>query len=485
MRGDTVKDIAVKRCPECGARFAETAGFCPFDGMSLAASSLDPNRDPLVGTLIDARYEVERLLGEGGMGSVYEVRHVKLDRRFALKALKRELASDESLAERFLREAKATAAIKHPGVVQITDFGKLGSGEPFFVMERLEGETLATRIRARGPMSPRAVVGIARQICSALEASHTAGVIHRDLKPENVFLVGKSEDVRIVDFGAAKIMGSSKMTRPGVVFGTPYYMSPEQASGGEVDARADIYSLGVLMYEMITGSVPFEADTYMGVLTKHMFAEPTKPSARVASGVQLGDLENVVMRALSKDPDVRYPTMRDLAEALATALERRASDTPPKEVGRAAPSLTTADRIERTVARQVGEERKRIVQRVTLAVMGVISVGLFVVALVLWLSPSPRAVHTESAMPPPPSSPAMPPTTPTPTALPTVTAAAPTETTATATVDVPPPPPPVPSPIVTSTVAAPPPTPKKPLPPPPPPTTRPKGPDAFDDPWLK
>ena len=407
--GDTIKDIAVKRCPECGARFAETAGFCPFDGASLAIGILDPTRDPLVGKCLEDRYEVERLIGEGGMGSVYQVRHTTLDRRFALKALKHELANEDALAERFLREARATAAIKHPGVVQITDFGKLKTGEPFFVMELLEGETLATRIRARGPMSPRNVVGIAKQICDALEATHAAGVIHRDLKPENVFLVGKTEDIRIVDFGAAKVMGSSKMTRPGVVFGTPYYMSPEQASGVEVDARADVYSLGVLMYEMITGSVPFEADTYMGVLTKHMFAEPTKPSAVVASGVMLGDLEAVIMRCLLKDPPSRYPSMRDLSAALETALERRASEGPPRE-RRPAPQLTTADRIERSVARRVGEERRRIVQRIAVIVAGVISVGLFVTAIVLWLQP-PRASKARPelqavvapAAPPPPA----------------------------------------------------------------------------------
>src|SRR5690606_38715027 len=188
----------------------------------------------------------------------------------------------------------------------------------YFVMELLGGETLKTRIRSGGPIPPRVAIRIAIQIAEGLEDSHAANVIHRDLKPDNVFLVGSrvgrapEDEIRIVDFGAAKIIGSSKLTRPGIVFGTPYYMSPEQASGQPIDRRADVYSLGVLLYEMLTGRVPFEADTYMGVLTKHMYQRPDRLTPPPGDG----ELETVVFRALEKNPSDRYPSMVALIRAL-------------------------------------------------------------------------------------------------------------------------------------------------------------------------
>ncbi|HSO40553.1 MAG TPA: serine/threonine-protein kinase, partial [Labilithrix sp.] len=324
---DTIVDI--KRCPECGTGFGLDATFCPFDGVALKTSTWSPNRDPRTRTVVDRRYEIVAPLGEGGMGTVYKVRHVTLDRLFAMKVLRRELAKDAGLAARFMQEARATAAIRHPSVVAINDFGTLDDGAPYFVMELLVGETLATYLRARGLLEPRVAASIARQIADALAAAHAASVVHRDLKPDNIFLVGAAvqrnpaDDLRIVDFGAAKIVGASQLTRPGVVFGTPYYMSPEQASGEAVDGRSDIYSLGVLLYEMLTGTVPFEADTYMGVLTKHMFETPTKPSVR-KMGVQLGALEEVVLRCLEKEPQARYGSMPELS----AALQRFLRDTP-------------------------------------------------------------------------------------------------------------------------------------------------------------
>ena len=396
---DTVKDlhVEVKRCPECGTGFGMEAAFCPFDGIALKASTWDPTRDPLTGTIIDQRYEVIAPLGEGGMGTVYKVRHVTLDRMFAMKVLRRDLAADRGLAARFLQEARATAAIRHPAVVAISDFGSLADGTPYFVMDLLVGETLATRMRARGLLSPREASIIARKLADALSAAHAANVVHRDLKPENVFLVrsatskgGIDEDVRIVDFGAAKIVGGSKLTRPGVVFGTPYYMSPEQAGGQPVDARADVYSLGVLLYEMITGAVPFEADTYMGVLTKHLFAAPPKPSERAPSGVQLGGLEAVVMRALAKDPSERHQSMTELAAAIERAMQGSPEEQAPKVEPKpnrtiALSSMSAADKIERSVTRQLVEEHRRSRRvRVIVAVFAVVTVvvgaiGIFVV----------------------------------------------------------------------------------------------------------
>ncbi len=320
-KGQTLDMRRVKSCTECGQRFGLEAAFCPFDGCLLTASEWDASTDPLAGKTIDARYRVEGVLGEGGMGKVYRVRHVALDRPFALKALRADLAREGDLAERFILEAKTTASVRHPNIVSITDFGKLPDETPYFVMELLTGQTLAAVIQAGGPVPAARAVRIIRQIAGALGAAHTAGIVHRDLKPENVFLIGgilgnAADDVRVVDFGAAKILGSSRLTKTGIVFGTPHYMSPEQASGAPVDHRADLYALGIIMYEMFTGRVPFEADTYMGVLTQHMFVNPVPPSQVNPAARELGALEEITLRCLEKKPEDRFATMEDLVKAI-------------------------------------------------------------------------------------------------------------------------------------------------------------------------
>jgi serine/threonine-protein kinase len=342
----------LKRCAVCKQRFSPDAGFCPFDGTPLEAATYDPLGDPLLGARIDGRYEVLSILGEGGMGRIYEVKHTALDRPFAMKILRPELAQDAELAARFILEAKATASVKHPNVVQITDFGRLPDGVPFFVMELLVGHTLGEVLKAGGPLPPARAVRILRKVAGALAAAHAAGVVHRDLKPDNVFLVGGSRDVtapddpdrvrslamlssaadvRVVDFGAAKIVGGNRLTRAGVVFGTPHYMSPEQASGQPVDHRADIYSLGVIMYEMFCGRVPFEAETYMGVLTQHMFARPVRPSEVSGAASELGALEKITMNCLAKRPEDRFASMDALIVAMDLAVHLEGeSDTGPR-----------------------------------------------------------------------------------------------------------------------------------------------------------
>ena len=308
-----------KQCPTCGQRFSRDARFCPFDGSKLEAATYDPMGDPLLGTTVDGRYEVIEVLGEGGTGRVYKVRHTTLDRMFAMKLLRRDLAQDDELTARFIQEARATASVQHPNVVEITDFGKLQDGIPFLVTELLVGRTLGELIKTGGPVPPARAANILRQIASALAAAHAVGIVHRDLKPDNVFLIdatgrgGGQEEVRIVDFGAAKVVGASRVTRDGIIFGTPHYMSPEQASGQPVDHRADIYSLGVIMYEMFTGKVPFEADTYMGVLTQHMFVKPVPPSQASVGAQTLGALEEVTLVCLAKKPEERYASMDKLA----------------------------------------------------------------------------------------------------------------------------------------------------------------------------
>jgi tRNA A-37 threonylcarbamoyl transferase component Bud32 len=339
----------IKRCPSCGQRFSREAAFCPFDGVKLEDSLFDPSGDALVGQVVDGRYEVIGVVGEGGMGRVYEVRHAALERTFAMKVLRRELAREEDLAERFIREAKATASVKHPNVVQITDFGRLPDGIPYFVMELLVGQTLAEIIKAHGPVPAARAVRILRKVAGAVGAAHEAGVVHRDLKPENVFLVdgGRSlaasgADVRVVDFGAAKIVGSSRMTRSGVVFGTPHYMSPEQASGQSVDHRSDVYALGVIMYEMFTGRVPFEADTYMGVLTQHMFVQPERPSHLNGAARDLGALEDITLVCLAKKPEDRFASMAALVDAIDGATRARPDAAPDSSTSVAPPPPASA-----------------------------------------------------------------------------------------------------------------------------------------------
>jgi serine/threonine-protein kinase len=316
-------------CPSCGQRFSGEAAFCPFDGAKLEKARYESPGDPLIGITVDGRYQVVELLGEGGMGQVYQARHIALDRLFALKVLRRDLARDGELAARFIQEARATASVRHPNVVEITDFGQLPEGAPYFVMELLVGQTLGEVIKSGGPIPARRAVRIISQVAAALGAAHAAGIVHRDLKPDNIFLVGgvsggkASDDVRVVDFGAAKIIGSSRVTRQGVVFGTPHYMSPEQASGQPVDHRADVYALGVIMYEMFTGRVPFEADTYMGVLTQHMFVQPMRPSQVSQAARELGALEDITMVCLAKKPEERYGSMSDLAAALEEVVHAR------------------------------------------------------------------------------------------------------------------------------------------------------------------
>ncbi len=304
-------------CPSCGQHFSGDARFCPFDGEPLGASGdWDPSGDPLIGTVVDGRYEIQEVLGEGGMGTVYGVRHVALGRRFAVKALRRDLAQDSDLPPRFIQEAKAAAAVSHPNVVQITDFGTLPGGQPYFVMELLDGVPLSRVIREGGPVPVPRALTIARQVAHALAAAHAVGVVHRDLKPDNIQVatLGERDIVKVLDFGLAKVAGGSRFTRAGMVFGTPHYMSPEQAAGEPSDHRLDIYALGIVLYEMLTGKLPFEADTFMGVLTKHIYMVPPPPSEVLGNGLALGPLERIVMRCLEKKPEKRYATMEELLD---------------------------------------------------------------------------------------------------------------------------------------------------------------------------
>jgi eukaryotic-like serine/threonine-protein kinase len=325
-------------CPSCRHQFPAGSNFCPHDGHRLEdlPQGLSP-KDPFLGMVLDDRYKVESLLGSGGMGNVYAARHIVIDKPVAIKILRLEYSKDPRQAERFIREARAASRIGHPNIVDVTDFGRLDNGQIFFVMEYLVGVTLAGELRKRGAQPPRRVLNLGIQICNALGAAHSKGIVHRDLKPENVFIVnpitakqeedaaGRQQDsIKLLDFGIAKITWDEqqrRLTKVGSIFGTPQYMSPEQAAGKDTDLRGDVYALGCIVYEMLTGELPFIADTFMGTLTKQMFENPVPPrQLRPDLGI-LAPLELLVLRAMEKDPDKRFQTMQELANALEQCYE--------------------------------------------------------------------------------------------------------------------------------------------------------------------
>lgn len=309
-----------RTCPTCHARFSNEAQYCPVDGTETkdVTGEMTPS-DPWIGQRIDGRYLIERIIGSGGMGVVYEAIHESLKKRMAIKVLRPELSRTTTVVERFMREAQTASSIGHANIAAVTDFGYLPGGAPYFVMEYLEGCSLAERLD-RGPLSIDETLEFSDQIAAALTAAHEHEIVHRDLKPDNVFLAGRKGErpiVKLLDFGIAKAGGElSRITQTGTLFGTPHYMSPEQAAGQTVDRRTDVYSFGVMIYEMLTGDVPFDADTFLGVLAKHMFESP-EPIA--ANDARLGPLEAPLLRALAKRPDERTPDAKTLAAELREA----------------------------------------------------------------------------------------------------------------------------------------------------------------------
>jgi serine/threonine-protein kinase len=301
-------------------------------------SYLPDVKDPLLGATIAGRYRIERKLGEGGMGAVYLAKHTILEKLVALKVLHGEFVRKPDLVERFMQEAKAASRIRHENVIDISDFGHTPEGHVFFAMELLEGHDLhdeIARSRVSGDPIPWArTKHIFLQICGALAAAHARGIVHRDLKPENVYLVeflGDPDFVKLLDFGIAKMTevsneeGGRKLTKTGMLFGTPEYMSPEQARGEKVDHRVDIYAMGCILFQLVSGHVPFVADNFMGVLSMHL----TEPAPRIAPEAfdRIGApraLSDVIARALVKDRGARYQTI----DALAAAVREASGDVP-------------------------------------------------------------------------------------------------------------------------------------------------------------
>ncbi len=292
-------------------------------------SYLPQNDDPLVGSELAGRYTIGKKLGEGGMGAVYLATHMILEKQVALKVLHGEFARKPDLVERFMQEAKAASRIRHENVIDISDFGATPEGFVFFAMELLKGHDLhdeIARARVGGNLLPWSrTKKIFLQICAALTAAHAKGIVHRDLKPENIYLVeflGDPDFVKLLDFGIAKLTdaadeGGRKLTKTGMLFGTPEYMSPEQARGEQVDHRVDVYAMGCILFQLVTNRVPFEAENFMGVLSMHLTEPP--PSIAPAVFEQIGappELAGVIDRALDKDRNKRWQTIDELANAV-------------------------------------------------------------------------------------------------------------------------------------------------------------------------
>jgi serine/threonine protein kinase len=294
--------------------------------------------DPLIGRAIGS-YQVARKLGEGGMGAVYELVHPTIGKRLALKVLHPEFAARPDIVQRFFDEARAVNLIRHPNIVDVLDFAVLDDGRPYLTMEFLDGEALADHLRRRGVLPPADAVAIARQVAAALAAAHRAGVVHRDLKPDNVFLVaaeGGGATVKVLDFGIAKLVGEERApgerTQSGAVMGTPAYMAPEQAMGriGEIDRRSDVYALGVMLFEMLSGALPFRADSLAALIAQHVTETPT--SLAVLRPDLPAALTMVIDRTLAKAREDRPASMEALIAALDAA--ERAVAAPRASVGR-------------------------------------------------------------------------------------------------------------------------------------------------------
>ncbi|MFL6336785.1 MAG: protein kinase domain-containing protein [Pyrinomonadaceae bacterium] len=366
----------MKTCPTCGRQYAESTTLCPADGAVLKRAG---NGDRLIGQVLAGKYRIDDKIDEGGMGCVYRATHVLMEKVVAVKVLHPALAADDKIVQRFTREAKAASRISHPHAINVTDFGESENGIVYLVMEYLPGRTLKGIVRSGGPMTLARTVEIVRQVSGALDAAHAEGVVHRDLKSDNIMLQEATggDWAKVLDFGIAKIQQTERsvhetdpgLTAPNLIIGTPQYMSPEQCSQtSDIDARSDIYSFGVIIYEMLAGHVPFSGDSPTAIMMRHIQEPP--PSILVERPDLPVEVGRVVERALAKRPEDRFQSAGELAAALAEAAaeapaaaaaaavldtERIGSPTSPNE-----PARTTLGRVEDDEATVVSDDHARV-----------------------------------------------------------------------------------------------------------------------------
>ncbi|HXQ27876.1 MAG TPA: serine/threonine-protein kinase [Gemmatimonadales bacterium] len=310
----------MKICPVCATEYPDDVKFCPNDGQTLRAAA--PASD-LVGQVVADRYHVLKKLGEGGMGQVYLAEHVKMGRRSAIKVMNPSMVHDPDAVSRFNREAANASRITHPNVCAIYDFGETPEGLIYLAMEFIEGEPLTELLRREDALPAARAAHIFIQVADALQAAHDLGIVHRDLKPDNIMLTrGRdgSDVVKVVDFGIAKAMGgddTQKVTKTGLVVGTPEFMSPEQLAGDKVDGRSDTYSLALVFFRMLTGKLPFEASTVQETMIKRLTDEPTTLAAARPDLDFPAGLQATLDAALTRNPVERYQTVAKFASDVA------------------------------------------------------------------------------------------------------------------------------------------------------------------------
>ena len=322
------------------------------------------------GHVIDGKYRLARLIGTGGMGAVYEGENLLIRRRVAIKVLHAGSTGNADAIRRFEREAQAAGEIGNDHILEVLDLGSLPNGDRYLVMEYLDGETLAARIERHGRLTPHQIAPIARQFLTALVSAHAAGIIHRDLKPENIFILrskaGRADFVKLIDFGISKFSrpffeGEQRMTRADAVLGTPCYMSPEQARGArETDVRSDIYSCGVILYESVTGRLPFEGESFNDLMFKIALSDAPSPLTLVPSLDP--DFASLINRAIAREPADRFATAQEFADALDEWMRRNAL-TETLALPRPSDAFPAQDRLDTDVTHAVAHRRRSNLDR--------------------------------------------------------------------------------------------------------------------------
>jgi serine/threonine-protein kinase len=336
----------VKVCTICGTEYPDDQSFCPADGSALKSTG---GVADMVGSIVADQYRILKKLGEGGMGAVYLAEHVKMGRKTAIKVISRSLAEDPDAIARFNREAANAAKINHPNVCAVYDFGDTPDGVIYLAMEFIEGESLTDLVNREGALPPRRAARIVSQTAEALDAAHAFGIVHRDLKPDNI-MITKSRDgadfAKVVDFGIAKAAGGDEkqnVTKTGLVVGTPEYMSPEQLSGDKVDGRSDIYSLALVAFRMLTGSLPFPAETAQEVMIMRLTNEPQRLD-EAAPGVDFPPaLQQVLDQGLKRMPQDRYASAARFGADLVKAVSGMPEVAPAVDVDGATQLLDSSE----------------------------------------------------------------------------------------------------------------------------------------------